>query len=133
MSGQTAMRILIVDDSEIARTGLKFLLAGHEGVEVCGEAIDGKQGVVKAIDLNPDLVILDYSMAGMDGLHAAQEIAKAVPKAMILICTLFPSRELEVEAMKVGVKRVIAKSEMSKGLISIIDNIRSKPNNDFVM
>ena len=130
---ETAMRILIVDDSEIARTGLKFLLAGHEGVEVCGEAIDGKQGVVKAIDLNPDLVILDYSMAGMDGLHAAQEIAKAVPKAMILICTLFPSHELEVEAMKVGVTQVIAKSEMSKGLISIIDNIRNNPRNELVM
>ena len=127
------MRILIVDDSEIARTGLKFLLAGHQDVEVCGEAIDGKQGVVKAIDLNPDLVILDYSMAGMDGLHAAQEIAKAVPKAMILICTLFPSHELEVAAMKVGVTQVIAKSEMSKGLISIIENIRSGSKSNFVM
>lgn len=127
------MRILIVDDSEIARTGLKFLLAGHEGVEVCGEANDGKQGVIKAIDLNPDLIILDYSMAGMDGLHAAQEISKALPRAFILICTLFPSRELEVEAQKVGVKQVIPKSEMSKGLITIIENIRNNPKNDFVM
>jgi two-component system, NarL family, response regulator NreC len=127
------MRILIVDDSEIARTGLKFLLAGHEGCEVCGEANDGKQGIIKAIDLNPDLIILDYSMAGMDGLHVAQEISKAVPKAWILICTLFPSHELEVEALKVGVRQVISKSEMSKGLISVIDNIRNTPKSDFVM
>jgi two-component system, NarL family, response regulator NreC len=127
------MRILIIDDSEIARTGLKFLLAGHEGCEVCGEANNGKQGVLKAIDLNPDLIILDYSMAGMDGLHAAQEISKAVPRAWILICTLFPSHELEVEAMKVGVKQVISKSEMSKGLISVIENIRNNSKNDFVM
>ena len=127
------MRILIIDDSEIARTGLKFLLAGREDCEVCGEANDGKQGIIKAIDLNPDLIVLDYSMAGMDGLLAAQEISKAVPRACILLCTLFPSHELEVEAMKVGVKQVISKSEMSKGLISVIDNIRNDSKHNFVM
>jgi DNA-binding NarL/FixJ family response regulator len=72
-------------------------------------------------------------MAGMDGLHAAQEIAKAVPRAWILICTLFPSHELEVAAMKVGVKQVISKSEMSKGLISVIENIRNSSKTDLVM
>ena len=117
------MRILIVDDSEIARTGLKFLLAGHEGCEVCGEAIDGKQGIIQAIDLNPDLIILDYSMAGMDGLHVAQEIFKALPTTLILICTLFPSRELEREAMKYGVRHVISKAEMSKALVAVIEEI----------
>ena len=126
-------RIFIVDHDANARKMTRCFLESRARCEVCGEATDGKQGVIKAIDLNPDLVILDYSMAGMDGLHAAQEISKAVPRACILICTLFPSHELEVEALKVGVKQVISKSEMSKGLITIIENIRNNSKNDFVM
>jgi two-component system response regulator NreC len=118
------MRILIVDDSDFARTGLKVLLAGRTDCEICGEANDGRQAVMKAIDLNPDMVILDYSMPGMDGLHVAQEIYKALPATLILICTLFPSRELEREAMKYGVRHVISKAEMSKALVSVIEGIR---------
>ena len=117
------MRILIVDDSDFARTGLKVLLAGRSDCEICGEATDGRQAVMKAIDLNPDLIILDYSMPGMDGLHVAQEIFKALPTTLILICTLFPSRELEREAMKYGVRHVISKAEMSKALVAVIEEI----------
>jgi DNA-binding NarL/FixJ family response regulator len=60
-------------------------------------------------------------MPGMDGLHVAQEIYKALPGARIVMCTLFPSRELEVEAMKYGVKQVISKAEMSKALVATIE------------
>ena len=117
------MRILIVDDSDFARTGLKVLLAGRTDCEVCGEANDGRQAVMKAIDLHPDMIILDYSMPGMDGLHVAQEIYKALPSTLILICTLFPSRELEREAMKYGVRHVISKAEMSKSLVAVIEGM----------
>jgi two-component system response regulator NreC len=122
------MRILIVDDSEIARTGLKVLLTGRTDCEICGEANDGRQAIMKAISLNPDLIILDYSMPGMDGLLVAQEIYKALPTTFILICTLFPSRELEREAMKYGVKHVISKAEMSKSLVAVIERIRDHSN-----
>ena len=121
------MRILIVDDSDFARTGLKMLLVGRPDCEICGEANDGKQAIMKAIDLNPDLIILDYSMPGMDGLHVAQEIHKALPATLILICTLFPSRELEMEAMKYGVMHVISKFEMSKSLVAVIEGINENP------
>jgi two-component system response regulator NreC len=121
------MRILIVDDSDFARTGLKVLLAGRTDCEICGEANDGRQAVMKAIDLNPDMIILDYSMPGMDGLHVAQEIYKALPSTLILICTLFPSRELEREAMKYGVRHVISKAEMSKSLVAVIEGIHHNP------
>ena len=118
------MRILIVDDSEFARSGIRVLLAGRPDCEICGEANDGRQAVVKAIDLNPDLIILDYSMPGMDGLHVAQEIYKAKPAACILLCTLFPSRELEKEALKCGVRHVISKSEMTKSLATVFEELR---------
>src|ERR1700721_3771217 len=118
------MRILIVDDSDFARTGLKVLLAGRTDCEICGEANDGRQAVMKAVHLSPDLVILDYSMPDMDGLHVAQEISKALPTTLILICTLFPSRELEREAMKYGIRQVISKAEMSKALVAVIEGIQ---------
>jgi len=121
------MRILIVDDSDYALTGLKVLLGGRPDCEICGEARNGRQAVLKAIDLNPDIIILDYSMPGMDGLQVAQEIYKSLPTVRILLCTLFPSRELEREAMKYGVKHVISKAEMSKALLTTIDGIRGGP------
>jgi len=68
-------------------------------------------------------------MPGMDGLHVAQEIYKALPATHILICTLFPSRELEREAMKYGIRHVISKAEMSKTLVAVLEGLRldSKP------
>src|SRR5258708_38597580 len=124
------MRILIVDDSDFARTGLKVLLAGRTDCEICGEASDGRQAVMKAIDLIPDLVILDYSMPGMDGLHVAQEIYKALPATLILICTLFPSRELQRAAMKYGVRHVISDAEMRKSRLAAIEGIRPNSERD---
>ena len=121
------MRILIVDDSDFARTGLRILLAGRTDCEICGEAKDGRQAVMKAVDLKPDLIILDYSMPGMDGLHVAQEIYKALPATLILICTLFHSRELEREAMKYGVRHVVSKAEMSKALVALIEDRNPRP------
>lgn len=112
---------MIADDSELARAGLKVLLGSRLDCEICAEASDGPQAICKAIESRPDLVILDYSMPGMDGLQAAQEITKALPTVYILICTLFPSRALEVEAMKYGIGQVISKTEMSGSLLNAIE------------
>ena len=120
------MRILIADDSDLARAGLKVLLGSRVEYEICAEVSNGRQAISKAIELSPDLIILDYSMPGMDGLLTAQEIYKVLPSAHILICTLFPSPALEFEAMKHGVGHVISKTEMSKSLLSAIEEISMK-------
>jgi DNA-binding NarL/FixJ family response regulator len=120
------MRILIADDSDLARAGLKVLLGSRRDYEICAEASNGRQAISKAIEVNPDLIILDYSMPGMDGLLTAQEIYKALPSVHILLCTLFSSPALEMEAMKHGVGHVISKTEMSKSLLSAIEEISNK-------
>ncbi len=122
-----SLRILVADDSQFARTGLRMLIESRPDCEICAEVTDGDQEVLQAIELRPDLVILDFSMPVLDGLHAAQKISKAVPTAQVVICTLFSSRELESEAMKFGV-RVISKSEMSRSLLSTLDEISSNSN-----
>ena len=105
-----------------------MLLGGRTDCEVCGEANDGKQAVLKAIDLNPDLIILDYSMPGMDGLHVAQEIYKAMPAPYSSCARCFRLAELEREAVKYGVKQVISKAEMSKALVAAIEDFRPSAN-----
>jgi len=74
-----AIRILIADDQELERQGLRSLLESHEGWEVCGEAEDGDEAVAKAAALSPDAIILDLAMPRMDGLEAARHIHKAAP------------------------------------------------------
>ena len=67
-------RVLIVDDHEIVRIGLRILLAGYPQFEVCGEAVDGRQAVAKVAELLPDVVIMDLSMPVMNGFDATKEL-----------------------------------------------------------
>ena len=78
-------RILIVDDSSLVRQRLRDLLQQHPDWRVCGEAVNGRDAVDKAQELNPDVIVLDFLMPGMDGLQAAREIGKVVPSIPILM------------------------------------------------
>jgi DNA-binding NarL/FixJ family response regulator len=84
-----AIRILIVDDSAIFREGLRAMLEAHTDWEVCGEAMDGVEGVQKNRLLKPHLIIMDLSMPQMSGIDAAIEILKEFPKVPILLLTLY--------------------------------------------
>src|ERR1700724_2744842 len=81
------VRILIVDDKQLVRNGLRLFLELHEGMTVCGEASDGLEGIKKAFELKPDVILLDLSMPNLDGLKAAQLIREGSPQAEILIVT----------------------------------------------
>jgi YesN/AraC family two-component response regulator len=80
---QAMLRILVADDVPMVRAGLKSLLETHEGWSVCGEAGDGQDAVQKALDLTPDVVLLDVSMPHLNGLQAAEIIKKHLPSATI--------------------------------------------------
>ncbi|MGH9496923.1 MAG: response regulator transcription factor [Candidatus Sulfotelmatobacter sp.] len=104
------LRILLADDNQKLRIRLgRMLASAHDGWVICAEAENGQQAVSKAIDLRPDVVILDLSMPVMDGLEAAREIANVFASVPIFLYTLHTIPALEEEAGKFGITQVICK------------------------
>jgi NarL family two-component system response regulator LiaR len=118
-------RILIVDDNEAIRKALTALLETHANWEVCGQARNGKEGVAKATELKPDLIVLDLVMPVMDGFQTARAIAKVLPAAPILLHTQHYSPEIELEAKKFGVRQVVAKSHPAEKLFQALESLLS--------
>jgi len=107
------IRILIVDDSAIFREGLRAMLEAHTDWEVCGEAMNGVEGVQKNRLLKPHLIIMDLSMPQMSGIEAAAEILKDSPKVPILLLTLYLTPQITKEARKAGIRATLSKTATS--------------------
>lgn len=115
-----ATRILIADDAELVRIALRDLLKTENVCEIV-EAENGKDAIRKALQTKPDLIILDMAMPVMDGLSATQEIKKRLPNTPILMYTLHYSAQLEAEARRVGVQKILPKSESTALLGAVRD------------
>jgi DNA-binding NarL/FixJ family response regulator len=107
-------RILIADDSQPIRSGLRTLLGLNADWQVCGEAVDGADAVEKAQELAPDLILMGFSMPQMDGVQAAREIAKSNTNIPILLFALNLSSEIMELARNAGLRGAMSKSEISK-------------------
>jgi DNA-binding NarL/FixJ family response regulator len=118
-----AKQILIADDHEAVRQGLRALLQAIPGWEICGDATDGKEVIAKATELRPDLIILDYAMPGLDGLSAAKQIHELLPTVPIVLHTLYASTELNLAANKYGIRKVVDKK--AGALISAVEELLS--------
>jgi DNA-binding NarL/FixJ family response regulator len=116
-----ALRIIVADDHDIIRRGLKQLLSAHQGWEVCGEARTGREAVALAEQLKPDIVVMDISMPDLNGLEAARRIRKTLPRIEILILTLHFSDQLVREIVEAGVRAYIMKSDADKDLVSAVE------------
>jgi len=115
-------RILVVDDHEVLREGMKSLLAkARPEWQVCGEATDGAQAVELVSELQPDIVILDISMPGMSGLEAASTMRKKGLNTPFLIFTTHESDRLESEVRKCGAQGYVLKSQAARNLVLAID------------
>lgn len=116
------LRILVADDNPALRSSLgQMLMSSHDGWVICAEAENGRQAVSKAIDLRPDVVVLDLSMPVMDGLEAAREIANVLAAVPIFLYTLHVIPALEQEAAKFGITQVVCKPNWQ----SLFDAIES--------
>jgi DNA-binding NarL/FixJ family response regulator len=117
------MRILIADDHEIVRRGLRNLLETQANWEVAGEAITGRQAVEEAKRLSPDLVIMDISMPEMNGLEATRQICKIAPDTQVLILSIHENEQLVHEVLEAGARGYVLKSDAGRDLIAAVESL----------
>lgn len=118
-------RILIADDHELMRRGLRGLLESHDEWAVCGEAVEGNEAVRKSTELKPDLVIMDVNLPGLSGIDAALQIRQDRQAAKILFFTVHDSEEIIREIVGAGALGYVAKSRASQDLIEAVRNVLS--------
>jgi len=118
------LRILIADDHEVARKGIRALLESHPGWEVCAEAKDGRDAVELAASTKPQLVLLDIGMPNLNGLEAARQILAAAPNVAILILTMHDSDNVVREVLRTGARGFLLKSDAGKDLVAAVEALQ---------
>lgn len=114
------LRILVADDHEVVRHGVRILIEEEPGWEICGEADDGRKAVALAEELAPDVVVLDIGMPELNGLDAARQIKRALPKTEVLIFTGEESEQLIYEIFATGARSYILKKDLGQHLVAAI-------------
>ena len=123
MSG---LRILIADDHEVARQGIRALLESHPGWEVCAEAKDGREAVELATNSKPDIVLLDIGMPNLNGLDAARQILAMSPAIRILILTMHDAEQVVREVLAAGARGFVLKSDAARDLVAAVDALQHR-------
>lgn len=111
-------RVLIADDHELVRRGLRSLLASRPGWDICGEAKDGVEAIEMTKRLEPDLILLDVTMPRLNGLEAARVIRKEVPHTQILILSQHDTEEMSATAREAGARGYVSKSDAADTLFT---------------
>ena len=102
---------------------LRRLIESRAGWQVCGEASDGQQALAKAMELKPDLMVLDFAMPGLNGLQVAAEISRSLPSLPMILHTIHDFPEMISEAKKVGIREVVSKTAASVRLLEVMEKI----------
>jgi DNA-binding NarL/FixJ family response regulator len=114
-------RILIADDHDVVRSGVRAILEAQTGWEVVGEAENGKDAVDQALATRPDVVVLDYALPVLNGIEATHQIRARVPGAEVLIFTMHDTATLVREVLEAGAKGFLLKSDARKFLIAAVE------------
>jgi len=126
MSKPPTIKVLIVDDHQVVREGLRRILEADDEVEVIGEARSGEEAVVKATSLVPDVIIMDIKMPGMDGIMATHEIKQKKPNINILVLTLY-AEDFIKQAVEAGVSGYLLKDsdceQITKAVHQVYDGL----------
>lgn len=114
--------VLLVEDHTILRDGIKALLDRTEEFKVVGEASDGREAIIMATRLRPELVILDISMPGMSGIDAMKEIRRLCPETRVVVLTVHSAEEYLLAALKAGAEGYVLKDASSQELLLALKN-----------
>jgi DNA-binding NarL/FixJ family response regulator len=120
------LRILVADDHDLMRRGIKTVIESRKGWEICGEALTGTEAVAKAEELKPDVAILDISMPEMNGLEAAKRIRKSSPKTEILMLSMHYSDQIIRDVMDAGIRGYVVKSDSGRDLSIALEHLAVK-------
>lgn len=117
------IRVLLADDHELMRKGLRELLSDHTFYEVCGEAANGREAVELVRRLDPDVVVMDITMPELNGLEATRQIRKHFPRTEVLVYTLHESEKLVRDVFAAGARGYILKSDAARNLITALEAV----------
>jgi len=120
---QSMLRILIADDHEIVRSGLRRILEAQANWEVVAEASDGKDAISKAAETKPDVAVLDYAMPLINGVEATRQIRARLPKTEVLIFTMHDNETLIQELLGAGARGYVLKSDAKRQLLGAIESL----------
>jgi DNA-binding NarL/FixJ family response regulator len=118
------LRILVADDHQVVRTGLRTLLESKTGWQVCAEAANGREAVEKAGALQPDVAVLDIGMPLLNGVEATRQIRKVSPETEILILTMHDSEHMIQGVLDAGAHGYILKDDADRNLLAAVESLR---------
>ncbi len=121
--GTTPVRLLIADDHALVRSGLRSMLQREPGIEIVGEARNGREAVELCRSLRPDLVLMDVRMPEMDGLEATRAIKHQRPETGVLMVTMHENRDYMLEATKAGAAGYVLKDAAREELIAAVRRV----------
>jgi two-component system response regulator NreC len=116
-------RILIVDDHEVVRQGIRTILKARPQWEIVGEAMNGRDAVEKAQKLDPDVILMDITMPEMSGIEATREISRLKLRAGILIFTMHESKNLAETVQEAGARGLVLKSHAARDLLNALESL----------
>ena len=116
-------RLAIVDDHDLARAGLRGMLAGERGLEIVGEAVNGRQALSLCRRLRPDLVLMDVRMPDLDGLAATRAIKQECPGTSVILVTMHENADYLLEAIKAGAAGYVLKGATKRELVSAVRRV----------
>lgn len=121
--GAVSIRLLIADDHALVRSGLRSMLQREPGIEIVGEARNGREAVEFCRSLRPDLVLMDVRMPEMDGLEATRAIKQGRPEISVLMVTMHENRDYMLEATKAGAAGYVLKDAPREELVSAVRRV----------